>query len=636
MNKIVCFFLLVMFFVQSFAQQSDDTVVMSKVTVIAHPERFFSDGAKLEIIDSAALSSPSATTLSDVLMQSTTSLVKSYGHSGAASSLSLRGAGASRSAVLWEGFQLNSITMGEADLSLLPAQAFNYVAIDHSGSGTLYGSGSVGGALNLGYKPRWRTHKDFSVSLSQASFQTYNASFQHTIENTRMSLSGTSFYVESEGDFPYYDYVRLDTFNRTNAAYNAYGLVENFHYKFSHTALMRAGLWYQVKNAELPGILGSSLENAEHQKDSSLRVFALFKKSFDKSIVTIKSGLFNTHQLYTKKMSSIDSLYSTYSDIHNTQTVSSLTYKMFIHSDITAHVEGVYTYKQARVADYGDNIREQQYSAIAGVQYSPEKISISGGFRQDYVPDISIPFIYSCGLEYYCDTLPLVFRITIGKKYRRPTFNDLYWLGWGNPDLVSEHGFSFECGAQYTYEHKRHVFVSDVAVFNADINDMIMWKPSGSVWTPMNVSQARIQGAEFRLVHSYATYNNAVSLNQKIGYDVNTSHVVKMDSDNSAEGHQLYYVPKYSFHYAPSVRYDMWHMGAHVNYQSLRYYGAGKFLPSYYTLDLFVNYTFSTQDVLSDLRVSVTNISDVRYELIRSYPMPGRAFEFSLNFKINK
>jgi vitamin B12 transporter len=631
MNKLFLLLCALVCFFQAFSQEFEDTVCLSSVTVLGETEQFFTDGAKLEIIDSLSLSSASST-VSDVLLHSTSSLIKSYGHSGSASTLSLRGAGASRSAVMWEGFQLNSITMGETDLSLLPAQSFNYLAIDHSGSAAAYGSGSVGGVLHLAYKPSWKKEKLFAVQLSQASFETYNASFRHSIGTNRLNVSGSYFYSQSEGNYPYYDYVRLDTFNRKNADYSSYGFVQNVHYKFSHSSLLQAGLWYTVKDARLPGIIGTNLENVETQKDSIVRMFAMYKKLFSQSVFTVKSAVFNSYQKYTKKITPLDTMYSSLSEIDNLQSISAATFKMYVSSRITSFVEGQYTFKRAHVDNYGDAVEEQQFAGVAGLRYETRRIHASFGVRKEYVHNVDIPFVYNFGAEFHCDSLPLVFHFSIGKKFRRPTFNELYWKGWGNPDLVSENGFSFETGVQYSYTKKHHAVVTDIAYFQSDIKDMIMWNPEGSVWKPMNVSHAQIQGIEFRAHHVYS--RPRYKLQQKFGYDYNTSHIVEMQGDEQASNHQMYYVPQISMHYSPAVSYKKWLFGSYVNYQSYRYYGTGKVLPSYFTFDFFVNLTVRSQKVTSNLRFTITNILDKRYELIRSYPIPGRSFEFSLNFII--
>lgn len=631
MNKLFLFLCVFFSVFHAYSQEYEDTICLSSVTVVGQSEQFFTDGAKLEIIDSLSISS-GASTVSDVLLHATSSLIKSYGHSGAASSLSLRGAGASRSAVMWEGFQLNSITMGETDLSLLPAQSFNYLAIDHSGSAAAYGSGSAGGVLHLSYKPSWKKEKLFAVQLSQASFETYNASFRHSIGTNRLNVSGSFFYSQSEGNYPYYDYVRLDTFNRKNADYSSYGFVQNVHYKFSHSSLVQGGMWYAVKDARLPGIIGTNLENVETQKDSVFRVFAMYKKLFSQSVFTVKSAVFNSYQKYTKKMTPIDTLYSSLSEIKNLQSLSAATYKLYLSSRITSFVEGQYSFKRAHVDNYGDAVEEQQVAGVAGLRYETKRVLASIGVRKEYVHNVDIPFVYNFGAEYHCDSLPFVFRVSAGKKFRRPTFNDLYWQGWGNPDLVSEYGFSFETGVQYSYTKNRHDLVTDIAYFQSDIKDMIMWNPEGSVWKPMNVSHAQIQGVEFRTHHVYS--QSKYTLHQKFGCDYNTSHIVEMQDDELASNHQMYYVPQISMHYTPAVSYKNWLFGSYVNYQSYRYYNTGKVLPSFYTVDFFANLMVRSHKVTSNIRFTVSNISDKRYELIRSYPMPGRSFEFSLNFII--
>jgi|GEM_PF-2380202 len=632
------FFLLQFIGMHSSGQEVADTIVLGEVTIFQAHIEYFSDGAKQEMLDSSFLHLLPLSTLSDVLQHATPALLKSYGSAGAAATISLRGAGASRSQVLWEGVPINSSTMGQSDVSLIPSTSFNTIAIDHSGAGTQYGSGSFGGAINLSHSPRWKKQNSYVLHLSNASFQTYNTYFQHTLGNNTYELKGTYFFDKSQGNFTYFDYILQDTLTRINADHNTYGFLQNFNYKPSNSIVCKAGVWYHVKNAHLPAIMGSYPYNHETQLDSTFKVFVQAQKTFSSSMLTFTNAWFDSYQIYTKKLRPTDSVYFSYNEIRTKQLYSSLKYRVYQLGPFTNHTEFQYMHSAADVPDYELEHAENIYSFINALRFTRSKIRISASVRKDILVDTKIPFLYTLGVSYHPSTLLLVFRATSSKKYRRPTFNDLYWREWGNPDLLPEYGTSHEVGVQSNMRFgKTHSVLLDACTFYSSINDMIMWVPVGALWRPMNVSQSVLQGFEFRVHHSYQTAHN-ITFQQKIDVDLHYSHIVQFDTDANndlARGHQLYYVPRVSLNYAPGIEYKQVKFGVMCNHQSKRYYGINKILPAYTVFNAYIHISVADEKIPSVMKFSVKNITNLSYEHVRSYPLPGRSFEFGITFLIN-
>jgi len=621
-----------------FGQGINDTIIIDEIIVNNTRTEYFNDGAKKEVLDSSALFLLPSSTMGDVLLSTTPALLKSYGHSGAAATISLRGGGSNRTQVLWEGIPINSITMGDTDLSLIPSSCFNYVAIDHSGSGTNYGSGTFGGAIQLSHTPQWKKHRSFSIQSSEGSFSTKNNTASHSIGNKKIESKGAYFYSKSKGDFPYYDYVRLDTFKRANANYNRYGFMQNVYYKPSQKNLLSAGIWYSVKDGLLPGIVGSSSHVIETQLDSSLRVFVQFKQSLEKGLLIVRSAYINDYQLYTKKLSANIPKYFTYSEITNTEYLNSITYRRYITPKLQAHIEYQNNILKANVDNYDSIAQEKNQHFVSALKYSSHLFNANIAVRQEYKDGTPIPFIYNIGGNYDLKKAKSIVRVNHSKKYRTPTFNDLYWRDWGNPNLKPEYGYSSEIGIQTTLiETKSQNLVNDITYFRSSIKNMIIWSPNGAVWNPINLLEAKLNGFEYRIKHYYK--NSKFNLKNFIGVDVNTSHVsdnYNLSADKSVIGHQLYYVPKISFIYSPSLLYKNWYFSLITNWQSKRFYEVDKSIDAYYTIDTYIKYQAKSKKTTVNYSFNIKNITAKNYELIRSYPMPGRYFEFGIQLIFNK
>lgn len=81
-------------------------------------------------------------------------------------------------------------------------------------------------------------------------------------------------------------------------------------------------------------------------------------------------------------------------------------------------------------------------------------------------------------------------RASFGTAFRAPTFNDLYFPGFGNPDLSPERSRSTEVGFRATHEG----WFWDLSAYQTDVRNLIVF--DSVAFRPENVDRARIRGAE--------------------------------------------------------------------------------------------------------------------------------------------
>lgn len=84
-------------------------------------------------------------------------------------------------------------------------------------------------------------------------------------------------------------------------------------------------------------------------------------------------------------------------------------------------------------------------------------------------------------------------RLSHGTAFRAPTFNDLYFPGFGNPDVRPESSATTEVGLRGNYRR----WYWDAAVYQTDVDDLILTVCDASFnCAPENVAEARIRGLE--------------------------------------------------------------------------------------------------------------------------------------------
>ncbi len=93
---------------------------------------------------------------------------------------------------------------------------------------------------------------------------------------------------------------------------------------------------------------------------------------------------------------------------------------------------------------------------------------------------------------------------SVGTAFKAPSFNELYFPGFGNPDLEPEESTSFEFGLESAEGNWA------LNVFQTDIDQLIGSDPD--TFTAVNVDQARIRGIEAVLAASLGGWDASASL----------------------------------------------------------------------------------------------------------------------------
>lgn len=121
-------------------------------------------------IDTAVIKRLKTVSLSQLLIQHSPVFIKTYGPGGTASA-SFRGTTSSHTLVLWNGFQLNSPTLGEVDFSMIPVFFTDEVSLQW-GSKTSANSGGLGGVVNIANNQKFNEGLILDARQTYGSFNT--------------------------------------------------------------------------------------------------------------------------------------------------------------------------------------------------------------------------------------------------------------------------------------------------------------------------------------------------------------------------------------------------------------------------------------------------------------------------------
>lgn len=217
----------------------------------------------------------------------------------------------------------------------------------------------------------------------------------------------------------------------------------------------------------------------------------------------------------------------------------------------------------------------------------------------------------------YAFTDELRFSLSYGTAFKAPSFNELYYPNYGNPNLDAETSESFEMGlfGQYGWGHW------SANLFRSHVDDLIAY--DSVIQGPSNIGKARIDGLELVLG------------SQWLGWDWN-ANATFLDAENrdhgSNAGNELPRRPQQSFNLDLDRRIGRFGLGATLHAEGRSYDDLANRnkVAGYATLDLRGEYWLNEE---WRLQAKVTNLLDADYETALDYNQPGQAVFFSVRYQ---
>lgn len=573
--------------------------------------------------------------LSSILAEYSTIFIKSYGN-GTLATPSFRGTTAQHTQVQWNGINLNSPMLGQIDLSQIPVAQFEKIEILYGAAGIAITSGAFGGVINMVTTPDWNNKIYLMAAQTLASYDNYITNVNFAIGNRHIQSHTKINYSSGLNDFPYYNDHLQEKVYQQNASFKQFGFSQELYLNLKDKHLFSARVWYSIADRNLPPTADGDLDKKEKQKDDALRAIIEYKyveKSYNFMIHSALSDQFMNysssnqnarHQVYTW----INRARFTYNKIKNLSLKPGLDFN----------------YDWA-LSDGYDGIKTRKTAcAFAEIIYNfSEKIKSSLVFREELIDGKFMPVISALGMEYKpLNNINLAFNSNIARNYRFPTLNELYWDPGGNPDLHPEMDYIIEVGATFNnMTWMRKFFIeTTLSGYFSWIQDMIVWIPmedNTSLWHPENVNEVLSRGFELCINLKWNLFGFDIGL--KNNYTFNRSTYEKTNSPNDQKlGKQLIYTPVNSLNSLISI--EKWKFFLRYNYMFVgkRYTSTDNlsYMPAYNLSNIILGKNINLKNICLTLQVEIKNLFNLDYQSIKSRPMPGINYAFTLKASFAK
>ncbi|MEY3338009.1 MAG: hypothetical protein RL245_1001 [Pseudomonadota bacterium] len=206
---------------------------------------------------------------------------------------------------------------------------------------------------------------------------------------------------------------------------------------------------------------------------------------------------------------------------------------------------------------------------------------------------------------------------SIGSAFKAPSFNELYYPGFSNPNLSPERALTTELGLKQRRAWGRW----SLSAYRSEVDELIAFDVA--TFLPQNVSQALLTGVEGALEWQGGPWR----FSQTIGWLSAEDRSPGFD-----RGRALPRRPAWSGRSSIAWSGASLDLGASVQFASRRYDDLAntRELGGYATVDLTGAWRLSS---VTEVQVRLANAFDRRYETATLYPALGREFFVTLRYR---
>ena len=526
--------------------------------------------------------------------------VVNTGGPGKNTTISIRGASTNQVLVLIDGVRIGSATTGDAALQNLPVEQIERIEVVRGARSSLYGSEAIGGVIQIftrrggdgGAQPY------FSTTVGSAQHLAGSAGVSGGDDKAWYNLGVSSLKDEGIDARPSRE-VDHDGYREMSA--NLSG-----GYRFANGLTLDGNLLQVDSHNDYDSGLDANADNVTKVYGARARFAPLTAwdvtlqagRSEDKTD-TFNGNVFNT-RIDTRRDS-----FGWQNDLHVAEgQLLTLGYD-WLYDEVNG------------TGSFAEDSRENQgvYGQYLG-QFGRHEVQLS--VRHDDNEQFGAHNTGSLGYGLQLND-QLRFTTSYGTAFKAPTFNQLYYPGFGNENLEPESSKSLEAGLQGSHEWGNW----SATVFKNEIENLIAYFNSGAGLQAQNIDEASIKGLELE------------AATQLLGWSWQGNLTLQDPQNKSSRSGQGDLLPRRAeqiFNLDVDRRFGRIGLGASLHAEGRRWDNASNTtdLHGYNTLDLRATYWLSHA---WRVQAQVTNLFDTDYETAATYQQPGRAGYLTLRYQ---
>jgi vitamin B12 transporter len=419
------------------------------VTATRIPQPISQVGTTVTVLGKDQIDAQKIETVGSALREVPGVIVTQQGSPGSLTEVSIRGSTASQTLVMVDGVELNTGSTGGFDLANLTTDGLDRIEVLRGAGGSLYGSQAIGGVVNL---------------ITEEGEGTPHASFlseggNDATERQILTLGGQQGRLHYAGALSYFS---TDGFRKLNDNSDNLAGSLRLDYDLTSDTTLRAFARYYRAEVGLPNFSvasGFALDPSAHERNEFMLYNGEIDHRFSDRLVARVSAFFvrndvrvNSYQFPANPSSERDhdpdEMRGSNGQAVYTWAPGWRTVVGFDFEDLWAR-----PFSESSYPPYGTFLTlfsadRQQYAGYVEQEGSLLHGLILGtaGFRVDgnsqFGKEVSPSWSVAIPLANY----GLTFRGSYAEGFRAPSFDELYFPGYGNPNLAPELSSEYDGG----------------------------------------------------------------------------------------------------------------------------------------------------------------------------------------------
>lgn len=655
------------------AMAQTDTIVgrvheLEGVTVTESQRRHtLTSTAPLHLLDRRDMLSMGITDMADALHRLPGITLRDYGGAGGMKTVSVRGFGAKHTGVSYDGVMLSECQSGEIDLSRYSLDNVEGLSLTIGDNDDIFipaRQSSTPAVLNI-ETLRMRTddtRPHLTAQVKQGSFGLISpfVRYEQNLSN-RFAFSLVGEYTYADNDYPYSIQNGNETVSdrRSNSRMNSWHGELNFLYQTNRVSRLSGKLYYYDNDRQLPGqvhyytnLSGEALRDRnafgqllyQTRWDDKLSLKWLAKYNWAESVYRdrmMQGGVNDASYWQREVYSSAVLLYTpderwamdysmdyAFNNLNGSswRTLVGKPYRHTMLQSATAKYQSrrLKVIVRLLLSLYLNGQSEMPATTRQDVQQN------SADNMQRLSPSLSVSYKLLADQDLYV-------RASYKNIFRSPTFNESYYYHYGSTNLKPESTDQLNVGVTYTAPlSRRNMLTVTLDGYYNHVKDMIVAVPQNMfVWTCVNLDKVRSYGLDATMRAS-----RQVAEGHQVAVVGSYSYQRVEDRNNpdaTTYGYQVAYMPRHQGSLSVSYENPWVNVSLHGTSVSSRWpnnnHYEGTLIAGYTDCGATLWRQFRWHRHQLEARFDLKNVFDKHYEIVANYPMPGRNYQISINYK---
>ncbi len=612
---IICIFYFLINFV--LYAQNDTVVTTSTIFIIDSPYQKHEGTTITLTADSLGNYQNNGLQLQDALIHINSVYIRNYGAHSGIKTFSLRGLASNQTNLSIGGIPLQSAQQGSFNLANFSLDDFEAISLTQGSSDV--NTNTLSGNLQLDFAPPKYT---FKCKTGIGSFENYFAYLSMPLlrkENNFLKLNLR--YEQAKDNYPYE--FQNKTLYRQNAQFK--------QYQANCTGMKQGKKWnyivfskFYANNNGVPDAVIFNNPVSTQKKLYEWDTWTMAKvQQIKKYFLQEISGAYHLNFLrYDTPLANFE--YLNHDAIIQYQT--GLSYKKHY---IKANIQSMYAHLS------GDNlaIRLQKIPFVDRKQlnfafsdtwtwYRNASYFYFGTIQSAYRANILSDFMPNHNFSAYSNMfLYKKHYIYANMAYtvRIPSFNEMYYFGYGNPKLIPERTQNVQIGYSGTIDFLGKILFKGETFYHIIYNKIVSVPQNPVIWSTYSIGKVVSKGFEIDV--QYQPYKNIAihyGYTRTDARDAITKYILPYTPVEMIKT-QLQYTIKQKYTVQASYQYNGYRFSSLQNNKM-------SYLEPYHLLDVSLMYRIRYGKHIFQCKAEVNNLLNTQYEVITGYIMPRRSY----------